>query len=161
MFLKNCKYTHMGYATQQRQYAACNLQYLPSGLSQVNIYPALTCWFYLEQHTELAHEFKIGYFGRCTTFYSLCYQEICMKHRMIVFSFQQCIDIHLGFPGGPVVKILPASAGARGDMALSLDWEDPLEWEVATCSSILAWKIPWTEEPGGLQFIWSQRVQPD
>ena len=33
----------------------------------------------------------------------------------------------------------------------SLGWEDPLEKEMATYSSILAWKIPWTEEPGGLQ----------
>ena len=33
----------------------------------------------------------------------------------------------------------------------SLDWEDPLEEEMATHSSILAWRIPWTEEPGGLQ----------
>ena len=32
-----------------------------------------------------------------------------------------------------------------------LDWEDPLEKEMAACSNILAWKIPWTEEPGGLQ----------
>ena len=39
----------------------------------------------------------------------------------------------------------------------SLGWEDPLEKEMATHSSILAWKIPWTEEPGGwLQFIESQ-----
>ena len=36
----------------------------------------------------------------------------------------------------------------------SLDQEDPLEKEMATHSSILAWKIPWTEEPGGLQSIW-------
>ena len=34
---------------------------------------------------------------------------------------------------------------------LSLGWEDPLEEDMATLSSILAWKIPWTEEPGGLQ----------
>ena len=34
-----------------------------------------------------------------------------------------------------------------------LGWEDPLEKEVATHSSILAWRIPWTEEPGGLQFL--------
>ena len=33
----------------------------------------------------------------------------------------------------------------------SLDWEDPLEEDMATYSSILAWRIPWTEEPGGLQ----------
>ena len=35
----------------------------------------------------------------------------------------------------------------------SLGWEDPLEKEMATQSSILAWRIPWTEEPGGLQFM--------
>ena len=39
----------------------------------------------------------------------------------------------------------------------SLGPEDPLEQEMATHSSILAWKIPWTEEPGGLQFIGSQK----
>ena len=43
----------------------------------------------------------------------------------------------------------------------SLDWEDPLEKEMATPSSILAWKIPWTEEPGGLQCMGSQRVRHD
>ena len=40
----------------------------------------------------------------------------------------------------------------------SLGWEDPLEEEMATRSSILAWKIPWTQEPGRLQSIESQRV---
>ena len=40
----------------------------------------------------------------------------------------------------------------------SLGWEDPLEKEMATHFSILAWEIPWTEEPGGLQFMGSQRV---
>ena len=40
----------------------------------------------------------------------------------------------------------------------SLGWEDPLEKGMATHSSILAWKIPWTEEPGGLQSIGLQRV---
>ena len=39
---------------------------------------------------------------------------------------------------------------------ISLGQEDPLEEEMATCSSILAWKIPWAEEPGGLQFMESQ-----
>ena len=41
----------------------------------------------------------------------------------------------------------------------SLGWEDPLEKEMAPHSSILAWKIPWTEEPGGLQSMGSQRVR--
>ena len=40
----------------------------------------------------------------------------------------------------------------------TLDWEDPLEEEIATHSSILAWKIPLTEEPGGLQSLGSQSV---
>ena len=43
----------------------------------------------------------------------------------------------------------------------SLGREDPLEKEMATQSSILAWRIPWTEEPGGLQFTGSQRVGHD
>ena len=43
----------------------------------------------------------------------------------------------------------------------SLDWEDPLEKEMATHSSTLVWKIPWTEEPGRLQSMGSQRVGHD
>ena len=43
----------------------------------------------------------------------------------------------------------------------SLGWEDPLEEEMATHSSIFAWRIPLTEDPGGLQFIGSQRVGHD
>ena len=43
----------------------------------------------------------------------------------------------------------------------SLGWEDPLEKEMATHSSILAWRLPWTEEPGGLQSTGLQRVGHD
>ena len=43
----------------------------------------------------------------------------------------------------------------------SLGWEDPLEKEIAIHSSILAWRIPWTEEPGRLQSMGSQRVGHD
>ena len=43
----------------------------------------------------------------------------------------------------------------------SLDWEDPLEKKMATHSSILAWRIPWTEEPGGLWSMGLQRVGHD
>ena len=56
----------------------------------------------------------------------------------------------MGFPGGSVVKNLPVSAGDTGDMGSILAWEDPLEKEMATYSRVLAWEIPWTEEPGGL-----------
>ena len=41
----------------------------------------------------------------------------------------------------------------------SLGWEDPLEYKMTTQSSILAWKIPWTEKPGGLQSMVLQRVE--
>ena len=44
---------------------------------------------------------------------------------------------------------------------LSLGWEDPLEKEMAMHSSILAWRIPWTGEPGRLQFMGSQRIGHD
>ena len=54
-----------------------------------------------------------------------------------------------------MVKNSPASAG---DMGLILGWEDPLENGMATHSSILAWEIPWTEGPGGLQSMGLQTV---
>ena len=56
------------------------------------------------------------------------------------------------------IKHLPAMQETR---VRSLGWEDPLEKEMATHSSILAWTIPWTEEPGGLQSTGSQRVGHD
>ena len=52
-----------------------------------------------------------------------------------------------------LVKSLPA---VRETWVLSLGWEDPLEKEMAIHSSILAWRIPWTEESGGLQSMGSQ-----
>ena len=52
-----------------------------------------------------------------------------------------------GFPSGSVVKNQPA---IQETQVGSLGWEDPLEKEMAIHSSILAWEIPWTEEPGGL-----------
>ena len=58
------------------------------------------------------------------------------------------------FPGGSVVKNMPAMQETR---VQSLDQEDPLEKKMATHSSILAWEIPWTEEPGGLQSMGLQK----
>ena len=57
-----------------------------------------------------------------------------------------------------MVKNLPAM---QEMYVLSLDWDDPLEKEMATHPSILAWKISCTEEPGGLQSMGSQRVRQD
>ena len=59
------------------------------------------------------------------------------------------------------VKNLPASAGGLRDMGLIPWWEDPLGEGVSTHSSILAWRIPWTEEPGRLQSIVSRTVRHD
>ena len=56
--------------------------------------------------------------------------------------------------GAQMVKSLPTM---RETWLQFLDWEDPLEKEMAAHSSTLAWEIPWTEEPGGLQSMGSQR----
>ena len=64
----------------------------------------------------------------------------------------------MGFPGGSAGKNLPA---VQEPWVRSLGQEDPLEKGMATHSSILAWRIPRTEEPGGLQSMWSQRVGHD
>ena len=57
-----------------------------------------------------------------------------------------------------MVKRLPAMWETQ---VQSLDWEDPLEKETATHSTTLAWRIPWAEEPGGLQSMGLQRVRHD
>ena len=64
------------------------------------------------------------------------------------------VVVYIDFPGGSDRK---ASAYNAGD----LGWEDLLEKEMATHSSILAWKIPWMLEPGRLQSMGSQRVGHD
>ena len=56
------------------------------------------------------------------------------------------------------MKKLPAMQELQGKRVQSLGREDPLEEEMATPSSILAWRIPWTEEPGRIQSVGSQRV---
>ena len=62
----------------------------------------------------------------------------------------------MGFPSGSVVKN-PSAKQETG--VQSLGQEDPLEKETATHFSILAWEIPWTEDPGGLQSIGSRKSQ--
>ena len=71
---------------------------------------------------------------------------------------QQQYNLTWGFPGGLAVKNLPAM---RETWVQSLGQEDPLEKEMATHSSILAWEILWTEERGRLQSLGSQRVGHD
>ena len=66
-----------------------------------------------------------------------------------------------GFPGGSMVKNPPAMQETQETWAQSLSWEDPLEEEMSAYSSILNWNIPWTEKPGGLLSMGSQRVRHD
>ena len=60
------------------------------------------------------------------------------------------------FPVAQMVKNLPAMQETQ---VWSLGWEDPLEKGMAIHFTILAWKVPWTEEPGGLQSVGSKRVR--
>ena len=68
------------------------------------------------------------------------------------------VEEYKDVPGGSAVENPPAMLET---WVWSLAWEDPLEEGMATHSSILAWRIPWTEEPGGLQSMRSQRVRHD
>ena len=75
-------------------------------------------------------------------------------------SFLTIIPIG-SFPSGSAVKNPPAVQEPQETRVRSLGQEDPLEDSMATHSSILAWRISWTEEPSGLQSIGSQRVGHD
>ena len=68
------------------------------------------------------------------------------------------VVVFQSFPGGSAVKNLPVNTA---DASSILGPEDSLEKEMATHSGILAWRIPWTEEPGGLQSWGSRRVRHD
>ena len=71
---------------------------------------------------------------------------------MLIFFLIVFIYLLTCFPGGSDGN---KSACSVGDPGRSLGWEDPLEKELATHSSILAWRIPWTEEPSGMGFMGS------
>ena len=66
-----------------------------------------------------------------------------------------------GLPWWLSDKESACNAGTAGALGLFLGQEDPLEEGMTTLSSILAWRIPWIEEPGGLQYIGSERVRHD
>ena len=76
----------------------------------------------------------------------------------LVHNIEICIRLYLHYTraGGSVVKNLSAKQEIQ---VWSLGWKYPLEKEMATGSSILAWEIPWTEEPGRLQSIVLQRIR--
>ena len=84
---------------------------------------------------------------------NLIYSEIKIDIEVLGIVPGRSTDLFEGFLGDSVVKSLPA---VQETQVQSLGLEDPLEKEMATLSSILAWKIPWTEEPGRLQSMESQ-----
>ena len=65
--------------------------------------------------------------------------------------------MELGFPSGSAVKNPPAMQESREILVQSLGQKDPLDKGMATQSSILVWRIPWTEEPGRLQSMGLQK----
>ena len=65
------------------------------------------------------------------------------------------------FRTSPVAQTVKRLPPMQETQVQFLGWEDPLEKEMVTHSSTLAWKIPWVEEPGRLQSMWSQRVGHD
>ena len=81
---------------------------------------------------------------------------------MYIIRYKRGFIIRIGLNGvsqvAQVIKNPPGNAGAMGVADSILGWEDPLEEEMATHSSILAWKIIWTEDPGGLQSMKLPRV---
>ena len=111
---------------------------------------------------------------------SVCKQILLFKHHVNKMQFLVCnIRVYIsykipvtcmhwhiwnslmevkGFPGGSVVNNPPTIQETQETWVRSLSWEDPLEEKMATHSSMLAWRIPWTEEPGGLQSMGLPRV---
>ena len=84
-----------------------------------------------------------------------------------IFSKNDKVNLLKGFPSGSAVKNLLTSLDdapaykMQDTQVQSLGWEFPLEEGMAAHSSILTWRIPWTEEPGGLQTIGLQWVKLD
>ena len=100
--------------------------------------------------------------------FTVCHQEILWYpvaeiNTWVVAVTKVCLWVCnlQGFSGGSVVKNAPAMQETSETSLRSLDQEEPLEKEMATRSSILAWRIPWTEKPGGPQSIGLQRVRHD
>ena len=90
---------------------------------------------------------------------TVIYHSYSVLVRIIELIVYTCIYVYMWASlVAQTVKHLP---GMRETWVRSLGWEDPLEKEMATQSSTLAWKIPWTEEPGRLQSTGLPRVRHD
>ena len=108
------------------------------------------CWISFRKYSSHRLVTSVKWDYLCSIWWSACTWHLYIK------------DQNTHFWGGgwaslvaQRIKRLPAMRETR---VRSLGWEDPLEKEMATQSTTLAWRIPWTEEPGGLQSTGSQRV---
>ena len=111
------------------------------------------------------HKTCIAFSIRSSICVSICgalsYTEPCVLGFVLItrgfyLQLMVSLDFLKGFPGGSVVKNLPAMQETQVPF---LGWDDPLEKEMATHSSIPAWEIPWTEEAGGLESMRLQKSQ--
>ena len=80
-----------------------------------------------------------------------------LQYLNMLFTHQSSVETLLGI--FLVVQLVKNPTAMQETWVWSLGWEDPLEEDKATHSSILAWRISWTEDPGGLQSMGSQRVR--
>ena len=110
----------------------------------------LTCLLVLVLVLVLVLELPVQFHWRCL---HMCFE--CL--RLLGRRFNKAYLTRASLVAQSV-KDLPA---VQETWVRSLGWEDPLEKEMESHSSILAWKISWTEEPGGLQSMGSQRVGHD
>ena len=95
----------------------------------------------------------------------ICPSDMIVCVGVYTYISHICMYMHIYTQGTSLVtqtvKNLPAMQETQETWVQSLGWEDPLEKEMGAHSSILAWKIPWTEEPCRLQSLGSQRVRHD
>jgi len=149
-------------------------QHLKSSLSGAHLWssywvelpfgPQVTIWMYGSwdfssfAHLLTINEFNYLLYWGIPGIQKIAYTENCIHLTYTswwVWTYNYTCD---DFPGGSDGK---ASVYNAGDPGRSLGQEDPLEKEMAIHSSTIAWKIPWTEEPGRLQSMGSQRVRHD
>ena len=130
--------------------------------------------FYLQSHCQTQSQLDFFLLLSSRSFVVVCFPVRSMIHfelvfvegvrfvsRSTVFFFCMPISSWSGFPGESAVKNLPAVQELQETWVWSLGWEHSLEEGVATHSSILAWRILWREEPGGLWSIGLRRVRHD
>ena len=87
--------------------------------------------------------------------------SLSTEWQQCIYTLKSCAWVRWGYPGGSDSKESACRFWRQETWVSSLGQEDPLEKGMATHSSILACRIPWTEDPGGLQSVGSQRVGHD